>query len=109
MKDEANKEIGKLGKAGEPIQAEAWKDRTDIEIAGNAEGVTEIGDEAFMGTGLESIKIPQSVQKIGSDAFADCANLVSALVPAHLKARKSSEFYRCDALKELIRAISEKM
>ena len=103
MKDDANKEIGKLGKAGEPIQAEAWKDRTDIEIAEIAKGVTEIGDEAFMGTGLESIKIPQAVQKIGSGAFADCENLVSALLPAHLKARKSSEFYRCDALKKIMR------
>ena len=35
--------------------------------------MTEIGDETFRGyTGLESITVPNSVRKIGTDAFVGC-------------------------------------
>lgn len=36
------------------------------------EGVTVIGAEAFLGSGLEELTIPDSVEEIGSLAFAEC-------------------------------------
>ncbi len=39
--------------------------------------LTEIGAEAFYGTPITSVTIPQKVTVIGSDAFADCADLAT--------------------------------
>ncbi|MDE6790596.1 MAG: leucine-rich repeat protein [Clostridia bacterium] len=41
------------------------------------DGLTEIADNAFAGTSLETITIPASVKKIGAAAFADCGKLAS--------------------------------
>ena len=46
------------------------------------EGVTLIGDEAFLYcTGLTSIKIPDGVISIGNEAFSGCTGLTSAAIP----------------------------
>ena len=46
------------------------------------EGVTEIGNGAFIGcTSLQSIDIPNSVTKILGDAFSVCTSLQSIVIP----------------------------
>ncbi len=40
-------------------------------------GVTEIGQNAFIGTNIASVHIPSSVTRIGEDAFDDCPLLTS--------------------------------
>ncbi len=45
------------------------------------DGLTEIADNAFAGTSLQTVRIPASVKRIGIGAFADCdklANIVFA-------------------------------
>jgi len=44
-------------------------------------GVTEIRDLAFGGTGLSSVTIPNNVTKIGLSAFNKCVNLTSITIP----------------------------
>ena len=40
-------------------------------------GLREIGNGAFEGTGLQSVSLPRTVEKIGSRAFASCTRLRS--------------------------------
>lgn len=51
--------------------------------SGEAESsaLTEIESNAFRGTALKEITLPEGVQTIGSGAFADCAELLTATVP----------------------------
>ena len=39
------------------------------------EGVTQIGEDVFLGSKIESVKIPSSVIAIGYKAFHECINL----------------------------------
>lgn len=41
------------------------------------DGVTEIGQNAFVGSNIASIHIPSSVTRMGEDAFDDCPHLAS--------------------------------
>ena len=45
------------------------------------DGVTSIGDFAFMWSGLTSITIPESVTSIGNGAFFACKNLTNITIP----------------------------
>ena len=48
---------------------------------GTAVVINEIGDRAFLGCGtLKWVMLPQSVEMIGSQAFADCVNLQGVLI-----------------------------
>lgn len=42
--------------------------------------ITAIGDNAFMGTSLTEIIIPQTVKKIGASAFKNCGNLRNVII-----------------------------
>ena len=43
--------------------------------------ITEIEDEAFFGIKARRIKLPESVESIGSNAFSNCSNLVGIYIP----------------------------
>ena len=67
------------------------------------EGVTGIGDYAFMSTELLSVKIPASVQYIGNYAFADCYDLSSATIGnGSLKTIGNEAFSLCKGLSQII-------
>jgi hypothetical protein len=55
--------------------------------------VTEIERCAFSGSGLAEILIPNSVVKIGGDAFANCTGLKSITIPDSVTAIVSSEVF----------------
>lgn len=59
-----------------------------------------IADWAFMGTGLSSITIPESVDSIGTSAFRNCANLttVKVLRKEPLKIKESVFFKDTDTV-----------
>jgi hypothetical protein len=51
---------------------------TSVTIPGS---VTNIGDQAFLGSGLTNVVIPDSVKVIEGMAFTDCTNLTSVTIP----------------------------
>ncbi|MCL2798124.1 MAG: leucine-rich repeat domain-containing protein [Firmicutes bacterium] len=65
---------------GKPVTAiaqEGFGNCTNLESIVIPDGITEIGDMAFIGSGLKSIMIPASVLKIGIAALSMCQALQS--------------------------------
>lgn len=60
--------------------------------------VTEIGYEAFVGTALCSVDLPDGVKVVGSSAFASCAALKSVVIPTTLSEVGKSAFSGSEAL-----------
>ena len=66
------------------------------------DGVTVIGDEAFVGNQrLKKVIIPEGVTEIGKRAFSGCTSLRELSLPRSLTIIGDSAFYNCDGLKEL--------
>lgn len=63
--------------------------------------LTEIGDAAFAMSGLESIAIPWSVEKIGKSCFYGCTELTSLEFSVRLKEVGDGAFSYCTALSSL--------
>lgn len=63
--------------------------------------ITSIGDNAFSGSGIESITIPEGVTQIDLMAFAMCRSLTSVTLPSTLKTIGESAFSDCSALTAL--------
>lgn len=61
-------------------------------------GVTDIGNYAFRGTGLTSITIPGTVHNIGFNAFEKCSSLTSVRIPGTLTEIASETFNGCSSL-----------
>lgn len=57
------------------------------------EGVTIIGDIAFSYSGLTSVTIPESVKRIGCEAFAHCNKLTGVTIPRDIDIRISSNAF----------------
>ena len=88
-----------------------------------SEGITHIGEDAFVGCRLKKIAIPESVESIGKSAFRFCAELttisipegiqsineltfcysglVSISLPQSLKSVGEKAFYGCSKLTEI--------
>ena len=54
--------------------------------------LTSIGDNAFIGTAIETLTIPNSVMEIGSKAFASCNNLTSVTLPRRFESQVADIF-----------------
>lgn len=79
-----------------------------ISYLGNSENVVipdsvrKIGDEAFRGnTTMKSVSIPDSVLTIGYGAFAGCTALESVKIPDSVTVIEDSAFNGCSRLSEL--------
>ena len=69
---------------GKPVLAlgtNAFKDETRLNMVFLPEGLTTIGDGAFMGAKLHLIDLPESLTRLGRSAFQDC-ELGLVTVPA---------------------------
>lgn len=64
------------------------------------DNVTEIAEEAFWGSELNSITFPDSIVKIGDSAFGNCKNLSSVVVPKNVE-KIGASFIFCESLKEV--------
>ena len=66
------------------------------------DGVTEIGDSAFIGCSvLTHITMPDSVTKIGDSAFAGCSALEHITIPDSVTKIGDSAFAGCSALEHI--------
>lgn len=57
--------------------------------------VTKIGDNAFKGCNFTSIEIPSSVKTMGEGVFLDCQKLISIVLPSSLTSIEPWTFGRC--------------
>lgn len=62
------------------------------------DSITYIDKSAFYGSGLESVTIPASVEKINESVFGNCDNLVSVSLPSSIKTIESMAFSNSDKL-----------
>lgn len=66
-----------------------------------SEGVTGLPDEAFYGCdALVSVKLPDSLERIGTAAFWMCTALGAVTIPAGVTEIGYEVFYKCDSLPE---------
>ena len=78
-------------------------DQMLLEIPAQIEGlpVTEIGAQAFEGSGCSLLELPEGLERIGSYAFHDCNHLKEVRLPKSLWEVDSYAFYNCRGLSEL--------
>ena len=66
------------------------------------EGITSIGQYAFSGCqNLESVTLPESLTTLGSEAFSGCQNLESVALPGSLTTLGDRTFEACELLKTI--------
>lgn len=80
---------------------EIFLDRPEITAVTLHEGLEVIGDLAFCGSGITGIDLPQSVEWIGTGAFARCPDLKWARFPAVLDSVEDLSFYACRKLESV--------
>lgn len=62
------------------------------------QGITAIGEGAFLSVPLTAIEIPESVKTIGSAAFSGCRSLSTVNIPSTVNTIGSHLFMGCDKL-----------
>lgn len=74
-----------------------WDDYCeDIKTVTISEGITTIGQEAFVGCeNITSVKMPSSLTKIGDGAFVACSNLKTVTIPEGVTSIGSEAFCDC--------------
>ncbi len=78
-------------------------DAKRVEIPERVRGVaiTEIGDDAFRGSRITGVTIPDSVTVISDSAFFGCDNLASIKLPRGLTTLGKFAFYNCTFLESV--------
>ncbi len=72
---------------------------SELKVVKIEEGVTSIGDEAFVNCYcLTSIEIPTSVTSIGDSALFNCSSLTSIEIPISVTSIGDKAFYGCSSL-----------
>lgn len=66
------------------------------------DGVVKIDTEAFWGSTITSVVIPETVSKIGCRAFMCCRSLTEIVIPNGVKTIEWSTFEECDSLKKVV-------
>lgn len=63
--------------------------------------LVEIGEDAFRGSYIASVEMPNTVKRLGVHAFADCKNLKNVTLSSSLTLIPMGAFSGCEALEEL--------
>lgn len=80
------------------ISFSGYKHLTEIIING---GVEEIADGALRNTSIASLNVPEGVTKIGNAAFMGCAALTEVILPKSLETIGISAFSGCTSLRKI--------
>lgn len=83
----ANQKIKKvvINKGVTSISDYAFSELTNLESVKISNTVTKIGRFSFKETGLKKVTIPKSVKKIGCGAFVNCENLTEVKMPGNFE------------------------
>ena len=65
------------------------------------EGVTEIGQMAFLRCDVKKVHIPEGVTRIGNWAFDRCSNLLSVVLPVSVTEIGKDVFFCCESLVDI--------
>lgn len=77
-----------------------WYQSTAVQRVVIQEGVTGLGDEAFLSCwDLTSVDLPKGLTSIGNATFKDCASLPAIAIPDGVISIGNSAFSRCHALR----------
>ena len=69
-----------------------------VQYEGNWYHVTEVGNNAFQQSYVRSVTLPESVTKIGTDAFRSATNLQSINIPSGVTYIEDKTFAGCNSL-----------
>ena len=73
------------GGAVTTVDAEAFKDNTNLLSVRFPQNLTSIGDKAFSGCeNLSNVNIPETVVKLGANVFVTCVSFTSFTFPPHI-------------------------
>ncbi len=87
----------------EPAPWQEYNSASDIVSVVIGDGVTSIGDYAFLGCSeLVSVAVPRGVSRIGDCAFRDCVSLTSILIPRTVTEIGDFAFDWCTSLEEVV-------
>ena len=79
-----------------------YSQREDVKKIILSEGVTRIGNFAFLGfSSLEDVSFPTTLSAIGSDAFSGCSRLQNVQCPERLEKIEDYAFSACTSLKSV--------
>lgn len=73
-----------------------------VKYLGTTYNTRIIAEEAFRGSSITSINIPNSVTEIGGFAFYGCRSLTSVTIPNSVTEIEHGTFMRCSSLVEII-------
>lgn len=65
-------------------------------------GVETIEEYAFNGNKFKNIILPETLKKIGENAFSSCKNLESIIIPNNITVIEKDTFLYCENLKEVV-------
>lgn len=94
-----------LNKAGNGVIINKYRGgTTDVVVPSIIEGypVVELADECFKGTKITSVKLPNSIIKIGEDCFMNCGSLKNINIPDTLIYLGASAFQNTSSLDSII-------
>ena len=83
------------------IGNEAFYKHKELQKINLPETLVYIGDAAFAESGLITVKIPNNVVSIGSNAFSGCEALETVTLPSNLSQIERYTFSRCSNLKDI--------
>ncbi len=66
------------------------------------DSVAEIGEYAFLSSGMTEIILPQNIRRIGKRAFSGCKNLKSIILPNKLIIVDDMAFSNCNSLEYIL-------
>lgn len=84
------------------IEYGAFAGTDSLESVTFPDGLKTIGEQAFLSSGLRSVVLPDSVEKMDRDAFRKCKYLEEIRLSNSLKTIKISMFMECPALCRVI-------
>lgn len=78
-----------------------WEHRSYVKTIVVSQGVTHIGNYAFVGIPFEKITLPASLTSIGEGAFKNCSNFKTISIPSSVVKIADAAFVNCTALESI--------